>query len=78
MGIPVRAYTHEVVTLWYRSPEILLGARQGRPPDCLLIHDPYTHDASSSPAGHGGVVRFPAQPSSTAVAAWAHETTRVT
>jgi cyclin-dependent kinase 2 len=26
-GIPVRAYTHEVVTLWYRSPEILLGAR---------------------------------------------------
>jgi cyclin-dependent kinase 2 len=24
-GIPVRAYTHEVVTLWYRSPEILLG-----------------------------------------------------
>ena len=25
--IPVRAYTHEVVTLWYRSPEILLGAR---------------------------------------------------
>eukprot|EP00043_Microstomoeca_roanoka_P008298 m.80019 g.80019 ORF g.80019 m.80019 type:complete len:218 (+) comp14188_c0_seq6:215-868(+) len=27
-GIPVRAYTHEVVTLWYRAPEILLGARQ--------------------------------------------------
>eukprot|EP00879_Flechtneria_rotunda_P020210 GHRR01021251.1.p1 GENE.GHRR01021251.1~~GHRR01021251.1.p1 ORF type:complete len:221 (+),score=57.51 GHRR01021251.1:1698-2360(+) len=26
-GIPVRAYTHEVVTLWYRSPEILLGAK---------------------------------------------------
>jgi len=26
-GIPVRAYTHEVVTLWYRAPEILLGAR---------------------------------------------------
>ena len=26
-GIPLRAYTHEVVTLWYRSPEILLGAR---------------------------------------------------
>jgi cyclin-dependent kinase 2 len=29
-GIPVRAYTHEVVTLWYRSPEILLGARHYR------------------------------------------------
>jgi serine/threonine protein kinase len=24
-GIPMRTYTHEVVTLWYRSPEILLG-----------------------------------------------------
>jgi serine/threonine protein kinase len=27
-GIPVRTYTHEVVTLWYRAPEILLGAKQ--------------------------------------------------
>lgn len=26
--VPHRAYTHEVVTLWYRSPEILLGAKQ--------------------------------------------------
>jgi len=26
IGIPVRAYTHEVVTLWYRAPEVLLGA----------------------------------------------------
>merc|ERR1711920_723931 len=25
--IPVRSYTHEVVTLWYRSPEVLLGSR---------------------------------------------------
>ena len=25
--IPVRAYTHEVITLWYRAPEILLGGR---------------------------------------------------
>ncbi|KAJ1547992.1 Cyclin-dependent kinase catalytic subunit [Cladochytrium tenue] len=24
-GIPLRTYTHEVVTLWYRAPEILLG-----------------------------------------------------
>lgn len=23
---PLRAYTHDVITLWYRSPEILLGA----------------------------------------------------
>jgi len=26
-GFPVRTYTHEVVTLWYRAPEILLGAK---------------------------------------------------
>lgn len=27
IGIPVRTYTHEVVTLWYRAPEILLGSK---------------------------------------------------
>ncbi len=26
-NIPLRAYTHEVVTLWYRAPEILLGTK---------------------------------------------------
>ena len=26
-GLPMRAYTHEVITLWYRSPEILLGSK---------------------------------------------------
>ena len=26
-GIPVRSYTHEVVTLWYRAPDVLLGSR---------------------------------------------------
>jgi len=25
--VPVRPYTHEVITLWYRAPEILLGAQ---------------------------------------------------
>jgi len=24
-GLPMKDYTHEVVTLWYRAPEILLG-----------------------------------------------------
>jgi len=24
-GVPMREYTHEVVTLWYRAPEVLLG-----------------------------------------------------
>jgi len=27
-GLPVKTYTHEVVTLWYRAPEILLGAKE--------------------------------------------------
>ncbi|KFD52306.1 hypothetical protein M514_06869 [Trichuris suis] len=27
-GIPLRPYTHEVVTLWYRSPEVLLGCER--------------------------------------------------
>eukprot|EP00048_Salpingoeca_helianthica_P010656 m.153189 g.153189 ORF g.153189 m.153189 type:complete len:299 (+) comp15119_c0_seq9:1617-2513(+) len=27
-GVPLRAYTHEIVTLWYRAPEILLGSKQ--------------------------------------------------
>ncbi|KAJ6239945.1 cyclin-dependent kinase a-2 [Anaeramoeba flamelloides] len=26
-SIPLRTYTHEIVTLWYRAPEILLGAK---------------------------------------------------
>jgi len=32
--VPLRAYTHEVVTLWYRAPEILLGqAKYATPAD---------------------------------------------
>lgn len=27
-AVPIKAYTHEVITLWYRAPEILLGSRQ--------------------------------------------------
>lgn len=27
-GIPVRNYSHEVVTLWYRGPAILMGSRK--------------------------------------------------
>jgi serine/threonine protein kinase len=26
-GIPVRCFSNEVVTLWYRSPDILFGAK---------------------------------------------------
>ncbi|KAF9171298.1 cyclin-dependent serine/threonine protein kinase, partial [Mortierella sp. AD010] len=27
-GIPVRSYSHEVVTLWYRAPDVLMGSKQ--------------------------------------------------
>lgn len=27
-GVPVRAYTHEVVTLWYRAPDVLMGSKR--------------------------------------------------
>jgi len=27
-GIPVRSYTHEVVTLWYRAPDVLMGCKK--------------------------------------------------
>eukprot|EP00041_Stephanoeca_diplocostata_P007384 m.104457 g.104457 ORF g.104457 m.104457 type:complete len:312 (+) comp16849_c0_seq2:144-1079(+) len=27
-GIPVRSYSHEVVTLWYRAPDVLMGSQQ--------------------------------------------------
>ncbi|GAA6062104.1 hypothetical protein JCM10212_002354 [Sporobolomyces blumeae] len=26
-GVPLRTYTHEIITLWYRPPEVLLGGR---------------------------------------------------
>ncbi|UYV84927.1 CDK2 [Cordylochernes scorpioides] len=26
-NVPLKAYTHEVITLWYRAPEILLGTK---------------------------------------------------
>ena len=27
-GVPIKSLTHEVETLWYRAPEILLGQKQ--------------------------------------------------
>ena len=37
-GIPVRSYTSEVVTLWYRAPDILLGSeRYSTPVDVWSI-----------------------------------------
>lgn len=30
-GVPITTYTHEVLTLWYRAPEILLGGKHYSP-----------------------------------------------
>ena len=30
-SVPVKSYTHEIVTLWYRAPELLLGLRRYGP-----------------------------------------------
>lgn len=30
-SIPIRSYTHEIVTLWYRAPEVLLGCTHYAP-----------------------------------------------
>ena len=27
-GIPIKTLTHEIQTLWYRAPEVLLGQKQ--------------------------------------------------
>ena len=32
ISLPIRTYTHEVVTLWYRAPEILMGSPLYGPP----------------------------------------------
>jgi len=31
-SLPIRPLTHEVVTLWYRAPEVLLGSKHYAPP----------------------------------------------
>ena len=37
-GIPVKKFTHEVVTLWYRSPDVLLGSTNyGTPVDIWSV-----------------------------------------
>lgn len=53
-GIPVRAYTHEVVTLWYRAPEVLLGAtRYSCPVDVWSVACIFAEMASKKPLFHG-------------------------
>ncbi|KAJ1144576.1 hypothetical protein NDU88_010874 [Pleurodeles waltl] len=53
-GIPVRVYTHEVVTLWYRAPEVLLGSlRYSTPVDVWSIGTIFAEMATKKPLFHG-------------------------
>lgn len=53
-GIPVRVYTHEVVTLWYRAPEVLLGSvRYSTPVDVWSIGTIFAEIATKKPLFHG-------------------------
>lgn len=54
VGIPVRNYTHEIVTLWYRAPEILLGsARYACPVDIWSIGCIFAEMATRKPLFQG-------------------------
>jgi cyclin-dependent kinase len=49
-GIPVRSYTHEVVTLWYRAPDVLMGSRTySTPVDIWSIGCIFAEMATSRP-----------------------------
>ncbi|CAH1793914.1 unnamed protein product [Owenia fusiformis] len=53
-GIPVRVYTHEVVTLWYRAPEVLLGSpRYSCPVDVWSIGCIFAEMVTKRPLFHG-------------------------
>merc|ERR1711943_147509 len=49
-GIPVRSYTHEVVTLWYRAPDVLMGSRKySTPVDAWSIGCIFAEMANGKP-----------------------------
>ncbi|KAI9575892.1 cyclin-dependent kinase 1 [Glossina fuscipes] len=53
-GIPVRIYTHEIVTLWYRAPEVLLGSpRYSCPVDIWSIGCIFAEMATRKPLFQG-------------------------
>lgn len=52
--IPIRVYTHEVVTLWYRAPEVLLGCpRYTTPIDIWSVGCIFAEMATKKPLFHG-------------------------
>uniref|UniRef100_A0A1B6LED4 Protein kinase domain-containing protein n=2 Tax=Graphocephala atropunctata TaxID=36148 RepID=A0A1B6LED4_9HEMI len=53
-GVPVRVFTHEVVTLWYRAPEVLLGStRYSCPVDVWSIGCIFSEMATRHPLFQG-------------------------
>eukprot|EP01090_Pellita_catalonica_P007338 TRINITY_DN17920_c0_g1_i1.p1 TRINITY_DN17920_c0_g1~~TRINITY_DN17920_c0_g1_i1.p1 ORF type:complete len:328 (-),score=42.35 TRINITY_DN17920_c0_g1_i1:683-1666(-) len=49
-GVPIRTYTHEVVTQWYRAPEILMGqSRYSTPIDVWSIGCIFAEIVSKQP-----------------------------
>lgn len=53
-GVPVRVYTHEIVTLWYRAPEVLLGSpRYSCPVDVWSIGCIFAELVTKKPLFHG-------------------------
>lgn len=53
-GVPVRIYTHEIVTLWYRAPEVLLGSpRYSCPVDIWSIGCIFAEMATRKPLFQG-------------------------
>ncbi|XP_025197800.1 cyclin-dependent kinase 1-like [Melanaphis sacchari] len=53
-GLPIRVYTHEVVTLWYRAPEVLLNTqRYGCPIDVWSIGCIFAEMAQGKPLFQG-------------------------
>ncbi|ELU06525.1 hypothetical protein CAPTEDRAFT_148267 [Capitella teleta] len=53
-GVPIRVYTHEVVTLWYRAPEVLLGSqRYSTPVDIWSIGCIFAEMVKKRPLFHG-------------------------
>ncbi|XP_022666425.1 cyclin-dependent kinase 1-like isoform X2 [Varroa jacobsoni] len=53
-SVPVRVYTHEVVTLWYRAPEVLLGSpRYCTPVDIWSLGCIFAELYTKKPLFHG-------------------------
>lgn len=53
-SLPFRTYTHEVVTLWYRAPEILMGQRRyGLPVDMWSVGTIFGEMANKTPMWSG-------------------------